>query len=177
MVFYLTKSHLAVSFNLLKVSNVPPFVLMQLHGLALKIVDIPSDVFISSALFEAYIDQCCFFETERVEEEMKEKDDAAINVIIQGYVKNGYEEEAIYTLLKALRHNKAVREVTLSMLLTNINLCEGKTLHSLLVKLGCFSSERKYEFIVSAFIRMYISHKVLDHAILLFDHVHEPDIV
>jgi pentatricopeptide repeat protein len=161
----------------LKSSNAPLFVLMQLHGLALKMVDIPSDVFISSALFEAYIDQDCFFEAERVAEEMSEKDDGAINVIIQGYVKNGYEEEATFTLMEALRHNKVVREVTLSALLININLCRGKVLHALFVKLGCFSSERKYEFIVSALIRMYIAHKVLDHAILLFDHVHEPDIV
>lgn len=161
----------------LKSSNFPPSYIMQLHGLALKTVDIPSDVFISSMLFEAYIDRGCFFQAKRVVEEMKEKDDGAINLIIQGYMKNGYEKEAIYTLIEALRHNKAIREVALSTVLTNIKFSEGTVLHALFVKIGCFTSEREYEFIVSSLIRMYITHKVFDHAILLFDRVHEPDIV
>lgn len=165
------------AFQTLKNSNFPPFILMQLHGLALKMVDIPSDMFISSALFEAYINQGHFLEAKRFAEGMKEKDDGAINVIIQGYVKNGYQKEAIFTLIEALRNNKAIREVTLSTLLTNIKLCEGTLLHSLFVKFGCFSSERKYEFVVRSFIRMYIIHKNFDHAILLFDRLHEPDIV
>ncbi|KAJ3676256.1 hypothetical protein LUZ60_003668 [Juncus effusus] len=81
-------------FQSLKDPNLSPFVTKQLHSLALKMIKNPfSDVFVTSALFDAYINKGCFSEAKSVVEQMKEKDDGAYNIIIQGagLVEKGYK--------------------------------------------------------------------------------------
>ncbi|XP_072959112.1 putative pentatricopeptide repeat-containing protein At3g25970 [Typha angustifolia] len=158
----------------LKEPNVNFFDVVQVHGLIAKMMEVKLDVFVSSALFEAYINYGCFYEAQQVIDEMEEKDDASFNLVIQGYARNGHVTEAIDALFEALEMGKELREATVKTLLTTIGLHQGMRLHALVIKFGCCQSSSP---IVSSLIRMYTEHHLLDDALRLFEQIHQPDIV
>lgn len=145
----------------------------QLHGLVVKMMEVELDVFLSCALFEAYIDMGCVAEAHTVFCRMEEKDDAAYNLVIQGYLRNGHESEAVESFIEALMMGKEVREVNATSLFVSIGgLNQGKQLHSMVIKFGRCDTP-----IVGSLIGMYAKQRHLEEAIKLFDQIPSPDIV
>ncbi|OAY68754.1 Pentatricopeptide repeat-containing protein [Ananas comosus] len=160
----------------LKDADLSAITVRQLHGLIAKMMDIKLDVFVSTALFEAYIDRSCHDEAQRVLAEMEEKDDATFNVVIQGCLRNGYEAKAVDAFFEALKVSAELRETTVSMLLRAIGLYNGTQLHALVIKRGCCNSSSGAS-VLSSLIRMYAEHRCLDKALSLFEQIHSPDVV
>lgn len=160
----------------LKDADLSAITVRQLHGLIAKMMDIKLDVFVSTALFEAYIDRSCHDEAQRVLAEMEEKDDATFNVVIQGCLRNGYAAKAVDAFFEALKVSAELREATVSMLLRAIGLYNGTQLHALVIKRGCCNSSSGAS-VLSSLIRMYAEHRCLDKALSLFEQIHSPDVV
>lgn len=144
----------------------------QLHGLLVKMTEVELDVFLSCALFEAYIDVGCFREAQSCYGRMKRKDDASFNLAILGYLRNGHEDDALELFREALKTGREVREVTATSLLLKVRgLEQGKQLHALVIKFGYCNA------ISSALIRMYSEYHLSDEAVRLFSHIPSPDLV
>ncbi|XP_020272014.1 pentatricopeptide repeat-containing protein At2g33680-like [Asparagus officinalis] len=147
--------------------------LKQLHGLIMKTMEVELDMFLSCALFEAYINMGCIVEAQKVFGRMEEKDDAAFNLAIQGYLRNGLEAKAFECFTEALKMRKNVREVNATSLLMNgRGLDQGKQLHAFVVKFGSCDTS-----IVGSLVKMYANHHCIAEAIQLFDQIPSPDIV
>ncbi|OAY82008.1 Pentatricopeptide repeat-containing protein [Ananas comosus] len=160
----------------LKDADLSAITVRQFHGLIVKMMDMKLDVFVSTALFEAYIDHSCDVEAQRVLAEMEEKDDATFNVVIQGCLRNGYAAKAVDAFFEALKVSAELREATVSMLLRAIGLYNGTQVHALVIKRGCCNSSSGAS-VLSSLIRMYAEHRCLDKALRLFEQIHSPDVV
>ncbi|CAL9207052.1 unnamed protein product [Musa hybrid cultivar] len=147
----------------------------QLHGIVMKMMEVKLDTFVSSALFEAYIDHGCFNEAQNVFSEMVQKDDVAYNLAIQGYNRNGHATEAVSLFLECLKMGKELREVTLSSILKEVGLHSGRQLHAMISKFGC-SGSGQYNFVLGPLIRMYLDHHFLDDALCVFETLHQRDL-
>nr|UPT48380.1 pentatricopeptide repeat protein AaPPR7 [Agave angustifolia] len=111
--------HVTFASVLRACKDVSIYSVKQLHGLVVKMMEAELDVFLSCALFEAYIDLGCFDEAQKVFGRIEDKDNAAFNLAIQGYLRNGHETEALESLIQALKMRKEVREVNATSLLVN----------------------------------------------------------
>ncbi|WOL12002.1 Pentatricopeptide repeat-containing protein [Canna indica] len=140
----------------------------QLHGIARKMMEIELNRFVSSALFEAYLDHGCFTEAQKVFGEMAEKDDVSYNLAIQGYSRNGHALEAVDLFNECLKKGKELREVTISLIMKELGL--GKQLHAAIIKFGCYG-DCNCECLFKSLIRMYLDHHLLDDAISVAEQI------
>ncbi|KAI3782409.1 hypothetical protein L2E82_12454 [Cichorium intybus] len=111
----------------------------QIHCLALK-VGFSYELFVGSNLADMYSKCGSIFEACMVFEEMPSKDEVSWNSMIHGYVKNGYNQEALVAFKKML-----TEDITIDQHLLCSTLCAcgpfkaynlGKSLHSFIIKLG-----------------------------------------
>ncbi|KAI3772443.1 hypothetical protein L6452_03629 [Arctium lappa] len=111
----------------------------QIHCLALK-VGFSYELFVGSNLADMYSKCGLMVEACMVFEEMPSKDEVSWNSMIDGYAKNGYNEEALVAFNKML-----IEDVRIDQHLLCSALCAcgaykafnfGRCLHSFVVKLG-----------------------------------------
>ncbi|CAH1432366.1 unnamed protein product [Lactuca virosa] len=111
----------------------------QIHCLALK-AGFSYELFVGSNLADMYSKCGSIIEACMVFEEMPSKDEVSWNSMINGYAKNGYNEEALVSFKKML-----IEDVTIDQHLVCSTLCAcgplkayniGSSLHSFVTKLG-----------------------------------------
>ncbi|KAM7526060.1 hypothetical protein LguiA_015962 [Lonicera macranthoides] len=111
----------------------------QIHCLALK-SGFSYELFVGSNLADMYSKCCLMVEACKVFEEMTWKDEVSWTAMIDGYSKNGNFEEALLAFKKMMFEDVVIDQ---HVLCTTLGTCGalkaanvGKTLHSIVVKLG-----------------------------------------
>ncbi|KAG9458029.1 hypothetical protein H6P81_002537 [Aristolochia fimbriata] len=154
--------------------NVQLSLVRQLHALVVKVLNIQSDMFIGTALFDRYVDHGCICDAKQVFDEIHNKDLAAFNSAIQGYVRNGHADKAINLFYEALQQGKEVTDLTLTSLLMGVkDIHQGKQLHALVIKFGCAGNE----VITSLLVTIFCNFDCAGDAVTLFHQVDNPDLI
>ncbi|OAY62812.1 Pentatricopeptide repeat-containing protein, chloroplastic [Ananas comosus] len=149
----------------------------QLHALARKLG--AADVFVASALVDAYAKHGDADAARKVFDEMPERSLVSWNALIVGYVRNSLYADAIRTFMELAREGSfAPDEVSLSSSLAACAgagaLCLGRRVHGCAAKLGLAPSSA---CVANALLDMYGKCGRSDDAAQVFDEMRDRDVV
>ncbi|KAL3728278.1 hypothetical protein ACJRO7_032947 [Eucalyptus globulus] len=113
----------------------------QLHSIAWKL-GIQSDLLVESALMDMYAKCGSLEDALDLFESAETIDEVSMTVILLGFAKNGFEEEAIQVFLKMVKAGLEIDSNVVSAVLgvfgADTSLSLGKQIHSLIIKRSLF---------------------------------------
>lgn len=148
----------------------------QIHGVVCK-MGYQSDMCIESVLMDVYSKCGCVEEAWLIFESAEVLDEVSMTVILAGFAKNGYEEEAIRLFVKMVKAGAYLDPNMISAVLGVFGIGAsqglGVQIHSLVIKKG-FSSN---VFVSNGLINMYSKCGELEGSVRVFEHMLQKNLV
>ncbi|KAM3378172.1 pentatricopeptide repeat-containing protein [Capsicum galapagoense] len=142
----------------------------QIHGIVWKL-GFQSDLCIESALMDVYSKCGSVHDAWQMFEFAEDLDTIAMTVMLVGFAKNGYEEEALQIFVTMVKAGVDIDPDVVSAILgvfgSDTSLALGKQVHSLIVKKGFISNS----FVSNGLINMYSKCGELVDSVEIFDSI------
>ncbi|XP_055816752.1 pentatricopeptide repeat-containing protein At3g05340 [Solanum dulcamara] len=142
----------------------------QIHGIVWKL-GFQSDLCIESALMDVYSKCGSVQDAWQMFESVEVLDTIAMTVMLVGFAKNGYQEEALQIFVKMVKAGVDIDPDVVSAILgvfgSDTSLALGKQVHSLIIKKGFISNS----FVGNGLINMYSKCGELEESVEMFNSI------